>query len=180
MVNAKAEYTLRVDYWKPIAAKLDKLELEIMGEVVEKIPTSITNQVKKLCSEVTTNIVTVGNKHNKQSTIWNNKRVNYQGYGYGYVGDGYGGYYNNDWPEEHDNLSRKLSYWQRKGIQDAQSELEMFTDGTRSYLDLTDVVNNANNEISHFGKIKLPKEKHLNKMCKDKAKIDVLKFWKEA
>ena len=56
----------------------------------------------------------------------------------------------------------------------------MFTDGTRSYLDLTDVVNNANNEISHFGKIKLPKEKHLNKMCKDKAKIDVLKFWKEA
>jgi hypothetical protein len=174
VVNAKAEYTLRVDYWKPIPAKLDELELEIVGEVGEKIPISITNQVKKLCSKPATSLATVSQKkHNGQ--------MNYYGYGYGYQGDGWGGgYYGSSWPKEYDILSGKLSYWQRQSIQDTQSELEMFTDGSRSYLDLVGVINDTNNEISHLGKIKIPKEKNLKKMLKNKAKVDILKFWKEA
>jgi len=180
VVNAKAEYTLRVDYWKPIPAKLDELELEIVNETGDKIPTSVTNQVKKLCSKPVTSVVTINGKSNKQSNLWQSKNNSYHGYGYGYHGNGYGGYYDNTWPDEYDVLSGKLSYWQRRAIQDTQAELEMFSDGSRSYLDLTGVVNDTNDEISHFGKIKIPKEKNLKKMLKNKAKIDILKFWKEA
>ena len=170
VVNVDAEYVLRIDYWQPIPAKLDKQELDIIGETKFTVPTSITNQVKKFCSKPAS-IVTTGKN---QMSLHNS----YSNYGYGYGWGGYNGY------DKSDHVFRSykgeyFTHWQRTALEDTQEELESYADGKLGYLDLVGQVDKANNELSATGRIKLPKEGVLHKLVDKKPNINIMNFYKK-
>ncbi|MAF43945.1 MAG: hypothetical protein CMI54_07280 [Parcubacteria group bacterium] len=172
VVNADADYRLRVDWWKPMPAKLDKLDLTVIGETEHKIPNSITKQVKKLCDTVT-HIVPTPNKNGRQMSIYN-KYQNHAGYGgYGNYTDGYsyGTYQNYKFGDDY------WTYWQKEALQDAQNELEMYADGKLSYEDLQGQCEKTNNELTTEGKLTLPDEKALHKLVDSKLNISIMKYF---
>jgi len=174
VVNADAEYRLRIDWWKPVPAKLDKVEMEIDGTTKVKIPVGIMKQVEKHVT-MNTSIVTTG-----QTTVWNNKGVNHYGYG-GYTNGSYTGYVGSvrsHW-QRFQMLDTTLNYWQKKAIEDTDIELKAYADGSLSYLDLKGHIEKANNQLLAVGKIILPREKRLHKLVDDKANLDTLKYFKE-
>lgn len=171
VVNADADYRLRVDYWKPIPAKLDKLELEFDGEKDVKIPSSITNQVKKFVKEQATSVVK-----------WNSKskgnQMNLHGYGYGYGGYSYSdGYYTEQFPKEWHKLG--LDWWQKKALSEVQSDLKNYANGTLSYVDLEGTINDANKDLNEKGIISIPGERKLFKLVDSKQNVNVLKYFEE-
>jgi proteasome lid subunit RPN8/RPN11 len=154
VVNIKSDYRLRIDWWKPVAVKLDKVDLEITGHT-EKIPANIEAEVQKLVSEETTAVATTspnGNLVNRNYTYYN---------GWGQRAVSYAEMY---FTGEDAHLNWDMKYFHKRALIEAQEALESFSADVMGYLDMKGAFLKANEEIKAFGRIMIPRKGKLTAM----------------